>query len=1535
MGGKHHHGAGGGSAGGGNGGGGGSLNSSMCNSVLTNATTATSSSLTQQQQQLQAKYIKSKRHQSRYTNLQHSGHDSGSYLHLNSLWSIWYGVLLTLFQGYLAMHGAYRFLGCSLIPWKIEPVAELNLQIVLSGVVFILLPVFFTSAVFKVGNLANDGIKLATGARERRCTLAPHDGLEEETRGGTLRALWTHGGPTAAFVHILIALCLLLPRLLLEARIIENGLLPKEQIWATEMDFVVINRRNLMALSVVGPTALPKHYHQQEQEQEQEQHPQQTLNMTTANGVSLEDEEDYYNDTMFTAMRGGMGAGNNNLFELRPQAEGRQKASAKTTTTTSKATTKYKKFNAGKYFEVPDLINQDIDEEERQELEEAIHGDEDNNEDEEEIGVLDEDEEPEQGTVILPDFDEFLTKTTTTTSSGSASASASEDSNKLSIENWQTLGTLGKGRSTTTEEPTTSSTTTTTSSTTTTPATTTTTRATTKATTTRGAAIATASKQPQHHHHSKTRKHHKQHHKKQQQPPRRHHVASHEQAMLEREAVQEETTTRDSNIHRVRPEVLPEIIIPSTPVSSNSKIIAIKPKNQKRRISKRSAGVEIEPEYQLGDGAGSISSSEFVAKSNEEDTEESEDFDLEEGDFQSVPALTPATPAPTLPGNDYVRLDGFAGMLQLFFGIDKPIDVAIFAQPPSAEFVNLLCALLVWSVRYPAVFWNTSKSFACVFSLQMIVAALDIILGYVGVSNLYKLQIYAEAMPVHQPGLILNAIVTLALYLLATALVLASSMVMYLYGHGRLATRMRDRSIITLKANETWIYFAHCASLCFVLALAVVKAPLLNDLSATYKNNLHCPTFLAALIGVTHLLLWIVVWLCLTIKRRWHFKLPPMDNTYGGLLNKASAQPLLMSSGQRTGSNSSSGGNSTSTTMNGGNDSSSKPDMMSTATSTELGMGMGMGLAAQEDIYWPKLTPSSPKLKVTFNEVTSTSDDVLLIGDQEQTDGKRHTSRGASICFASAAGEIDDGEYATLRAATAGAVVGITMGSMKSGLGLGAAGACVGSAGGGSISSSSVGVSLLHLSEYDELPPPPPTNHQQQQQQQQRQQQQHHQHPHPQFAHGHPHDYANLSGLGGISDDNISEEGKLLACVRDDSITYASTRDLEPPQPTAAPPPPPPLPVKGAPMPQPPALQPHHGPFGRAPQAMPEIMQLSPEHHQKSHLQQHLQQPLQPQKPLPPPHHPLQQQQQQGNQMHLVSPLAPVTVAVHTNEAHIASSSTSRCLRRADSGVPNEALTPRSDTTSITESTTTSPPERAPSESSSGVHSGEERELEVIIRPRASCKPPPRPPQPPIQEEPYGRCTNMRMSSFNADPAASLNTATGMNSATLPMQRTAPEQKFDYTAHCSTMPLPVGCHSQQLAGNTANGGYASTSAMTTSMGGGIPPPPSQVTSFKTSGIGIHYANAAVALGNGQAMQAPHTTLPNGVRYSNPHFLRRLPHMTKAAESPYGHLGYGAGHHAFAKLPHETHPTIPEDRDSANYSMASDQDCGLYVTAQLH
>lgn len=225
-------------------------------------------------------------------------------------------------------------------------------------------------------------------------------------------------------------------------------------------------------------------------------------------------------------------------------------------------------------------------------------------------------------------------------------------------------------------------------------------------------------------------------------------------------------------------------------------------------------------------------------------------------------------------------------------------------------------------------------------------------------------------------------------------------------------------------------------------------------------------------------------------------------------------------------------------------------------------------------------------------------------------------------------------------------------------------------------------------------------------------------------------------------------------------------------------------------------------------------------------------------------------------------------------------------------------LTPRSDTTS-TESST-SPPDRALSETSSGVHSGEERD-EVVIRPRpiqkSIVKPPP---APAIQEEPFGRSTNMKMSSFNNNEPT-----TGKSSATLPLIRAAPiEHRHDFANHCSTMPLPIGCHQQHNQ------------------------------QFRSQLFGTPTASKSQL----------HTTLPNGLRYNGTtntpiqqhHFLRRIPHV-KNAESPYGTLGLGAGHHTFSKLLHDplmchNIGVIPEDRDSANYSMISDHDRDMYINS---
>lgn len=91
-----------------------SLNSSLSNSVITNASGGGSGNHHQSSHPnfQPAKYMNSKRKHAKYNNMySHMYPDHNNYLHLNSLWSIWYGVLLTLFQGYLAVHGAYRFLG--------------------------------------------------------------------------------------------------------------------------------------------------------------------------------------------------------------------------------------------------------------------------------------------------------------------------------------------------------------------------------------------------------------------------------------------------------------------------------------------------------------------------------------------------------------------------------------------------------------------------------------------------------------------------------------------------------------------------------------------------------------------------------------------------------------------------------------------------------------------------------------------------------------------------------------------------------------------------------------------------------------------------------------------------------------------------------------------------------------------------------------------------------------------------------------------------------------------------------------------------------------------------------------------------------------------------------------------------------------------------------------------------------------------------------------------------------------------------------
>jgi hypothetical protein len=186
----------------------------------------------------------------------------------------------------------------------------------------------------------------------------------------------------------------------------------------------------------------------------------------------------------------------------------------------------------------------------------------------------------------------------------------------------------------------------------------------------------------------------------------------------------------------------------------------------------------------------------------------------------------------------------------------------------------------------------------------------------------------------------------------------------------------------------------------------------------------------------------------------------------------------------------------------------------------------------------------------------------------------------------------------------------------------------------------------------------------------------------------------------------------------------------------------------------------------------------------------------------------------------------------------------------------NEALTPKSDTNSTGSSA--SPPERALSESSSGVHSGEDSKEEVVIRPRpaAGIQKAVKPPPAVIEEEPYGRITsNMKMSSFKDLPTSSSNT--------LPHNRGSMIEPQQMEYPCNTMPLmPMNHQMNRMSVNHDSPKH-------------------------------------------------HTTLPNNIRYSaggGGHYMRQMSQI-KNAESPYA-TGLGSGHHTFSSRYIQNEPLPP-------------------------
>ncbi|XP_015928520.1 uncharacterized protein [Parasteatoda tepidariorum] len=165
---------------------------------------------------------------------------------VNSQWSVWYCVFALSLQIYIMATSIQRFTRYVSLPWPPngQPYFELNAYVAFIGSAVVLMPFFVILALMKVGNYANDGHKIGNEEPD----MVVYQNLRKKKYCRWIKSLWKHGGPLAPLIHLAASLCLLLPRLLVEAQLIKHGFLGKGAIWRTDLDFFITHKDRLVTL---------------------------------------------------------------------------------------------------------------------------------------------------------------------------------------------------------------------------------------------------------------------------------------------------------------------------------------------------------------------------------------------------------------------------------------------------------------------------------------------------------------------------------------------------------------------------------------------------------------------------------------------------------------------------------------------------------------------------------------------------------------------------------------------------------------------------------------------------------------------------------------------------------------------------------------------------------------------------------------------------------------------------------------------------------------------------------------------------------------------------------------------------------------------------------------------------------------------------------------------------------------------------------------------------------------------------------------
>ncbi|CAJ0947364.1 unnamed protein product, partial [Mesorhabditis belari] len=177
---------------------------------------------------------------------------------LNSLWSIWYTIIVVLLQGYLIYLGFERYKLYNEMKWPANggyPVVWLNVYVILYIACIPILLSIFASGVFKTGNIPGDHERLAD--REERVIETGSD-KNGDKRGcfHCLRSLWAHSPPLPHHLHLVVALMQLVAQQLMIAQLYRNAFIQSDVFLNTELDFIY-QRAKLLATNLpIGETRI-------------------------------------------------------------------------------------------------------------------------------------------------------------------------------------------------------------------------------------------------------------------------------------------------------------------------------------------------------------------------------------------------------------------------------------------------------------------------------------------------------------------------------------------------------------------------------------------------------------------------------------------------------------------------------------------------------------------------------------------------------------------------------------------------------------------------------------------------------------------------------------------------------------------------------------------------------------------------------------------------------------------------------------------------------------------------------------------------------------------------------------------------------------------------------------------------------------------------------------------------------------------------------------------------------------------------------